>query len=129
MFNTGVYNYINIMDKAADASWLRNEVINNNIANNDTPGYKRKDVQFDEILATQLKATRYQNLDDSVNTVRLNTLNAKIYTDSTNYSYRIDGNNVDIDTENVELASNEIKYNALIDSIGHEFARLKSVIK
>ena len=117
------------MDKAADASWLRNEVINNNIANNDTPGYKRKDVQFDEILATQLKATRYQNLDDSVNTVRLNTLNAKIYTDSTNYSYRIDGNNVDIDTENVELASNEIKYNALIDSIGHEFARLKSVIK
>lgn len=129
MFNTGVYNYINIIDKAADASWLRNEVINNNIANNATPGYKRQDVQFDEILATELKATRYQNLDDSVKNVNLNTLNPKIYTDSVNYSYRIDGNNVDIDTENVELASNEIKYNALIDSIGQEFARLKSVIK
>ena len=36
MYNSGIYSYINVLDKAADASWLRNELISNNIANQDT---------------------------------------------------------------------------------------------
>ncbi|MHB8131035.1 MAG: flagellar basal body rod protein FlgB [Mobilitalea sp.] len=47
MIGSNAFNYINVLDKAADASWQRNEVISNNIANVDTPGYKRKDVQFE----------------------------------------------------------------------------------
>lgn len=129
MINTGVYDYIDVLGKAADASWIRNEVINNNIANSDTPGYKRQDVQFDDILARELSSVRYGDLDKAVANVDMNRISGRIYTDSVSYSYRIDGNNVDIDTENVELASNEIKYNALTDSISQEFARLKSVIK
>ncbi|MBO6197933.1 MAG: flagellar basal body rod protein FlgB, partial [Butyrivibrio sp.] len=42
MINSNVFDYINVMDKAADASWTRNEIIANNIANIDTPGYKRQ---------------------------------------------------------------------------------------
>ena len=56
-------------------------------------------------------------------------LEARVYTDSANFSYRLDGNNVDIDTEGVTLAANQIKYNGLIDSIKQEFANLKMVIK
>ena len=37
MINSSIYNYVNVLDKAADASWIRNEVISNNIANVDTP--------------------------------------------------------------------------------------------
>ena len=59
----------------------------------------------------------------------MNRVTGRVYTDSVSFSYRIDGNNVDMDTENVELASNQIKYNALIESVSQEFARLKSVIK
>ncbi len=129
MINTGVYNYIDVLGKAADASWIRNEVINNNIANNDTPGYKRQDVQFDDILARELRSVQYNDLDMAIAEVDMDRISGRIYTDSVSYSYRIDGNNVDIDTENVELASNQIKYNALTDSISQEFARLKSVIK
>ena len=129
MINTGVYNYIDVLGKAADASWIRNEVINNNIANADTPGYKRQDVQFDDILARELRSVQYNDLDTAIADVDMDRISGRIYTDSVSYSYRIDGNNVDIDTENVELASNQIKYNALTDSISQEFARLKSVIK
>ena len=131
MLNTGVYDYIDVLGKAANASWLRNEVINNNIANVNTPGYKRQDVAFDDTLAIELKktGTTQVDLDKRVANADSARLEGRIYTDSTNYSYRIDGNNVDIDTENVELASNEIKYNGLISSINAEFARLKSVIK
>ena len=55
-------------------------------------------------------------------------LTANVYTDHSNYSYRIDGNNVDIDTENVELASEQIKYEALTSSISSQFSRMKSVL-
>ena len=129
MINTGVYNYIDVLGKAADASWIRNEVINNNIANADTPGYKRQDVQFDDILARELRSVQYNDLDTAIAEVDMDRISGRIYTDAVNFSYRIDKNNVDIDTENVELASNQIKYNALTDSISQEFARLKSVIK
>ena len=37
MINTNAFDYINVLDKAMDASWLRNEAIANNIANVDTP--------------------------------------------------------------------------------------------
>lgn len=131
MINTGVYDYVDVLGKAANASWKRNEVINNNIANVNTPGYKRKDVSFDDLLAVQLKhtGTTQVDLDTRVANIDQKRLEGKIYTDSTAYSYRIDGNNVDIDTENVELASNEIKYNGLVSSINAEFERLKAVIK
>ena len=44
-------------------------------------------------------------------------------------SYRLDENNVDIDTEQVELASEQIKYQALTRSISSEFERLRAVIR
>ena len=50
MISSGAYNYINVLEKASDASWTRNSVISNNIANVDTPGYKRKDIRFEEYL-------------------------------------------------------------------------------
>ena len=37
--NTNAFDYINVLDRAADASWLRHDVISNNISNADTPGY------------------------------------------------------------------------------------------
>ena len=132
MINTNVFNYINVLDKAADASWLRNEAISNNIANVDTPNYKRQDVSFETELQHALRSSKYVSLDDkveSLNSGRLSHIEPRTYIDHAGFSYRLDGNNVDIDTENVELASNQIKYNALVQSIDQEFKNLKSVIK
>ena len=132
MINTNVFNYINVLDKAADASWLRNEAISNNIANVDTPNYKRQDVSFETELQHALRSSKYVSLDDkveSLNSGRLSHIEPRTYIDHAGFSYRLDGNNVDIDTENVELASNQIKYNALVQSIDQEFKNIKSVIK
>ncbi len=129
MINTNVFDYINVLDRAADASALRNQIIGDNIANVDTPGYKRQDVAFEEDLRKALKNSKYQSMDSKVNNIKPRRLNATVYTDSANFSYRLDGNNVDIDNENVELASNQLKYNGLIQSLDSEFKNLKSVIK
>lgn len=129
MFSTNVYSYINVLNKAADASWLREQTIANNLANVDTPGYKRKDVDFESVLKTELGNMKYQTLDSKVANADLSHLNVSTYVDASNYSYRIDENNVDVDTENVELASEKIRYDALTDSMTQEFSRLKSVMK
>ncbi|MCI8281857.1 MAG: flagellar basal body rod protein FlgB [Lachnospiraceae bacterium] len=129
MISSNLYNYVNILDKAADASWLRQEAISNNIANQDTPTYKRQDVNFEGVLEQELGKSKYKTLDEKVRDVHMSHLNAQVYTDSAQYSYRIDDNNVDPEQEYVQLASSQIKYNALIDSMNEEFSRIKSVIK
>ena len=110
MLSSNAFGYVNVLDKAADASWNRESLIVNNIANVDTPGYKRKDLNFESVLREELGSSRYNSMDKRVSNADLSDLVAKPYTDYANYSYRMDGNNVDIDTEQVELASEQIKY-------------------
>lgn len=129
MIQTNVFDYIRVLDKAADASWLRNEVISNNLANIDTPGYKRQDVEFESILKKALGSSRYETMDAKVAGLKNRDLRARTYTDYSNYSYRIDGNNVDVDNENVMLAENQLRYRGLITSINQEFANLMAVMQ
>ena len=123
MIASDAYNFINVLGKAADASWLRNNLISNNIANNATPGYKRKDVQFESYLAMEL--IRGGSLRHRVANADLDRLDGIAYTDYASLSYRADGNNVDIHTENTYLAENQIRYYTLLDSMTQEFSRLK----
>lgn len=129
MINTNVFDYVNVLDKAADAAWKRNEAISNNIANASTPNYKRQDVSFESNLERAMLATGKDSVKSMVKNVDLSKVESEIYTDAKNFSYRLDGNNVDIDTENVALAENQIKYQGLIESVNHQFTNLKMVMK
>lgn len=129
LINTSAFDYINVLDKAADASWLRNDAIANNIANVDTPNYKRQDVDFESVLKRELRHSKYVSMDDKVGHLSTDRLSVGTHTDASGFSYRLDGNNVDIDTENTELAENQLKYNGLMNSITHEFRNLQSVMK
>ncbi|MDD2972097.1 MAG: flagellar basal body rod protein FlgB [Lachnospiraceae bacterium] len=129
MIDSNVFSYINVLDKAADAAWTRNEAITNNIANATTPNYKRQDVNFEGELQRAMKNSKYQTVDAKVANLRTNRLEARTYTDYDGFSYRLDGNNVDIQTENVNLVKNQIKYNGLIQSVNQQFTNLKSVMK
>jgi len=127
LITSNIYNYVNILDKAADASNMRNELISNNIANVSTPGYKRKDLNFESMLVAELSG---DNLNKAVTELNkdLSVLEPNVYTDNSNLSYRLDGNNVDIATEEAYLAENQIKYQTLIDLMNQEFSRYKTVL-
>ena len=129
MYDLGVYDYVDVLDAAADAAWLRNNAIANNIANADTPGYKRQDVAFESELKKALGSDRYKSVDAKVAGIRTGSLKPRPYTDYADYVYRADGNNVDPDQENVTLVKNQIKYEGLINSISMEFQNLQSVMK
>ena len=125
MINTNVFDYVNVLNKAADAAWTRNDVLANNIANMDTPGYKRQDVDFESQLKQAMRSTRFK----SVGAINDTELETRVYTDASGFSYRLDGNNVDIDTETARLAENQIRYNGLVQSMNEEFTNLKMVMK
>jgi flagellar basal-body rod protein FlgB len=76
--------------------------VSQNIANANTPGYKRKDVDFHDALRTAMGegASALQNVGFSVQTDQSAT--------------RADGNGVDIDVESANLAENGLEYQALV---------------
>ncbi len=131
MFQSSAFDYINVLDKAADASWLRESTLANNIANATTPDFKRYDVDFQSLLERELMDTKFnRNLDEKIHNINLDRLTATSQIDmaAESYSYRLDGNNVDMHTENVELASEQIRYKGITDSITQEFSRMRTAM-
>lgn len=125
------YNNIDFLRKALDGTWLRNEAISNNIANVNTPGYKRITVEFESILKDEmgdglsLKVTDDKHISFNGGT---NGFTPNIIEHS-NSSTRRDGNNVNIDVETADLAKNTIMYDALTRQVTSEFIKIKRVIE
>ncbi|MDF2612696.1 MAG: flgB [Clostridia bacterium] len=117
-----LFHNIDIINKALDATMLRYSTISNNISNQDTPGYKRKDVAFEGFLEKEIERKGIGNIS-------INTLNPKVYVDNQNYAYRMDGNNVDIDVEMAESAKVKLKYDTLIERTSAQLARYKSILQ
>ena len=124
------FENIDLMGRALSGSWQKNSAIANNIANVNTPGYKRQTLNFQEVLRNQmdmnesvkLKLTNPKHMDPT------GTSDFSVETIS-DTSYRVDDNNVDIDVENAEMAKNTIYYNAVVNQVNSQFNRLKTAFK
>ncbi|MCA0384192.1 MAG: flagellar basal body rod protein FlgB [Firmicutes bacterium] len=121
------FRNIDFMGKALSGSWLKNSAIANNIANVNTPGYKRQTVNFQEVLQNQI------DLNQSVKMTKTNVkhMDANVPSEISvetmgQNSYRVDDNNVDIDVENAEMAKNTIYYNTVVNQVNGQFARIKA---
>ena len=88
--SSGIFGYVNVLKSAADASWLREEVLSNNIANVDTPNYKRQDVEFKTYLnsAIEQSGKPKATLTQKINNVDLSNIKTRTYTDNSALSYR-----------------------------------------
>lgn len=127
--NSGVFDYINVLGTSLDAASTRNDIINRNIANVNTPNYKRKDIRFETELKHAFARASEDTVDARVKNLDLEALTPEIYTDYAELSFRYDGNNVDINNENAILAKNQIKYNGMMDLLNKNFSQLKSVMQ
>ncbi len=126
------YENINFLQNALDGTWLRNEAISNNIANVNTPGYKKITVEFENMLKDQissssvsLKVTDDKHIGSSNSVDNFQPL-VKV---NRNTSARKDGNNVNIDVEMGDLAKNSIMYDGLIRQISRKFTGIKTIIQ
>lgn len=110
-----------------DASAIRGKVISNNMANINTKNFKKSFVSFEDNLKEEtrkfdLKKTKEVHLNGNGNDSIISVNKDK------STSMRADGNNVDLDLEKVNQASNTLMYNALITQANSKMAMTKSVI-
>lgn len=128
--NSGVFDYINVLGTSLDATAKRGTVIQNNIANSQTPNYKRKDIRFETELKHAFAKSSKDTVDARVKHLDLDALgNSEVYTDYEELSYRYDGNNVDINNENAIFAKVQMKYNGLMAVLNKDFEHLQAVMK
>lgn len=132
ILNTANFNYL---PRAMTAATIRQEVIANNIANVNTPNYRKSVVNFEDLLAREIYG---EEPDGRLQMVRTHEKHLPfkpldfhaeptIYQDNTTIM-RVDNNNVDIDIEMASLAKNQLYYNAIATELNSHVTRLKNSI-
>lgn len=119
-----------VLQRALDGTWQKQKAIANNIANAETPGYKAIEVSFEESLEREVqKLSSKMNSGEEFSQGLEGIENAEIeaYADYST-SERADGNNVNLDKENIEMAKTQLQYTYLTRSMTDMFSRLRYAI-
>ncbi|CAM3437676.1 MULTISPECIES: flagellar basal body rod protein FlgB [Saccharibacillus] len=117
---------------AIDASNTRQQVISNNVANADTPYFKRSEVSFESLLQSEMngvssikgRMTNARHIEigsaGSIPTARI--------TSDKSTAMNNNKNNVDIDTEMTSLAENQLRYNTYIEEVNHQIKMMRTAL-
>jgi flagellar basal-body rod protein FlgB len=124
---------LNLVSRALDYASTRQDVLANNIANANTPGFRRKDASFEDVLAMAQggSAARISQIKNNARHMFGSGDNATSdveIVETNDGAMRVDGNNVDMDAEMSRLAQNQIYYQALGQIASGQFSSLKYVI-
>lgn len=127
----GLYgNGVELTEKMMDFLWERQSVGLNNVANVDTPGYKTKYITFEETLRKKLQSASTglgQGTKEAVYQA-IHSAKAGLHI-SQNESTRLDGNNVDMDQEQVDLVRTAYEYQFMLNSVNNDLKRLANAAK
>lgn len=107
-----------MLAKLTDVTQLRQQVLAQNVANVNTPGYRRLDVQFEEVFAEQ-----FSRRADSPTIAP----QAQVVEDE-NAPARLDGNNVEIDLEMMRLNKNTLLGNTYLQLLATKLAMMKRAV-
>lgn len=131
IMNSPNFDYLS---RGLSAANMRHEVISNNIANVNTPHFKRSGVNFEDLLAKELHLDDNEKKVDVVRThdrhlpIPLHGKAHAVIEEDDKTTMRVDDNNVDIDIEMAGLAKNHLYYNAMTTQLGGFMTELKNVI-
>ncbi|VEF48409.1 flagellar basal body rod protein FlgB [Bacillus freudenreichii] len=116
------------IERSLKYSALKHETTAQNIANADTPNYKGKKVSFEEVFNDTVSAAKIRTTDPR-HIENSRQIEPAITLSDRRVQYSHNGNNVDIDKEMSDLASNQIYYSILTERLSGKFNLLQNVIK
>ena len=126
---SGFYgNGIALTEKVLDFLWARQSITLNNIANDDTPGFKSQHVSFEDELIRKFQGVEKSPNAPSAVSKAIEGTRARLETTWAESS-RLDGNSVDMDQEQVELVRAAYEYQHMVSSINNEITRLRNAAK
>lgn len=109
---------IDLLEAGINAEGLRQRAIAGNIANIETPGYRRFDVSFEETLAKALESSDALDAEE---------LRPEIY-QPMNTPLRSNGNDVNLEAEIGELVKNSLRHTAYIRILRKKFSQIEAAI-
>ena len=109
---------VGLLEAGIKAESLRQTTIASNTANIETPGYRRLDVNFEELLAKALKSSGGMDMDD---------LEPEIY-QPLNTPVRSNGNDVNLEAEIGEMLKNSLRHTAYIRLLQKKFAQMERAV-
>ena len=126
-----------VLTQAMAGYSARNTAIANNIANADTPGYKRVDVSFESALADAVDADRERlkmDVGSSISAIDGSDVTRQVdevapnvmSTDTT--TMRVDGSNVDPDDEMARLSANQLASSTVVSLLDKRFSQFRTAI-
>lgn len=116
-------------EKALNGVWQRQKAISNNIANSETPGYKSIAVNFEDELKSELQKLQTTSGSTASKTKSIATIEkspVSVYARSS--SSKLDENNVDTESENIDMAKAQLQYYYLVQGVSDSYSRLKYAI-
>lgn len=116
LFDTTAFR---VVEQGMNVLWHKQQIIAQNIANADTPDYNCKYLEFSGVLREKLRANG--SIKQELN------LSHRVVVDTATRD-QFDGNNVDTDTQQAELANAQIQYDALINAMNGNFSRMRSAL-
>ena len=109
---------VELLEAGIRAENLRQKAIANNIANLETPGYRRFDVKFEELLAKVLT---------SPGDIDLSEIEAQLYQPKQT-PVKSNGNDVNIETEVGEMVKNTLRHKAYIRLLNKKYSQIELAI-
>jgi len=132
---TRLDQYLGVHAAALDVRGRRTELIANNLANADTPGYKARDIDFRAAMARAAGETPTQGVH--LSTTQAGHIGGAASADastSPDLKYRtplapaLDGNTVDAQLEQAAFAENAVRYQATLTLLNNKFRGLLTAI-
>jgi flagellar basal-body rod protein FlgB len=124
--NSKIAYYSKVLDILAD----RHRILASNIANLNTPGYRTKDIDFQDVLSQVIAAKQEAFGQAATNDIqeRLSDINFEV-NDINPANADPQANDVDIDKEMVKLSKNTLMYKAYVQVMLMEIKHLNLVVK
>ena len=135
--NNGFGRTVDVLHRTMDVSLLRRNVIADNIANADTPNFKRSVVNFESELKRALESERESGLEAKMTNPRHIAFN-RVYDYKDvgprrvlDYLSTIDnnGNNVDLEEESMLILQNQLNYDMMSRIVSNQFSQLNLVLR
>jgi flagellar basal-body rod protein FlgB len=124
---------LSVLERSLDTAALRQKVIANNIANVDTPDFKRSEVLFEDVLRESIGATNFIGLRTNSKHIPIGkgvprNVMPEVVQDSRTIVNN-NRNNVDIDLEMAQMSKNAMRYNVLVERMAKELKGLRTAIE
>ena len=128
---------LDILHRSMDVSMLRQDVMADNIANADTPNFKRSSINFESRLRSALASEGSGGFQAAMTHERHIPFRQPVDYQSVQPNRQLDylttsdnnGNNVDIEEESMNFLNNQLLYTLMTDSVNQQFARVNLVLR